>query len=163
MGQRTPSVRNTAMILTMLTAASGSAPPSYQLSTYLMRHCPRGVQDRSWLAEIIGTHPRYGLDRQFIRSKKYQVGSTRDGTQTFGPLYVGSVYQYRAIAENNSSGYQYLKGNHLSGYFDIFRGKMRSLSAEDVAEYAEHLETLRRGMRKGLPDAVESGDNRARV
>ncbi|HVX15922.1 MAG TPA: hypothetical protein VHC22_32360 [Pirellulales bacterium] len=128
------------MELSIHSPATDSQPASYQLSTYLMRHCPRGVQDRSWLAEIVGTHPRYRLERRFIKSQKHQSRSTHDGTQIFAPLYSGKVYQYAAIAENGSSGYQYQKGNHLSGYFIISAaGEMDEITADDAISHAATL------------------------
>lgn len=103
----------------------------YALDAYLMRS-NSAVSDGSWIARIIGRDPKYTLAREFISREKHRSRSTNDGTQTFGPLKEGEIYEYRQIAVENQSGYSYRKHGGISGFFMIRNGEMIELQKIEV-------------------------------
>lgn len=103
----------------------------YALDAYLMRS-NSAVGDGSWVARIVGRDPKYTLAREFVPREKHQSRSTNDGTQTFGPLSEGEIYEYRQIAEENQSGYSYRKHGGLSGFFTIRNGELIELQKIEV-------------------------------
>jgi hypothetical protein len=103
----------------------------YALDAYLMRS-NSAVSDGSWIARIIGRDPKYTLAREFVSREKHQSRSTNDGTQTFGPLKDGEIYEYRQIAVENQSGYSYRKHGGISGFFTIRNGELIELQRIEV-------------------------------
>ncbi len=103
----------------------------YALDAYLMRS-NSAVSDGSWIARIIGRDPKYTLAREFVSREKHQSRSTNDGTQTFGPLREGEIYEYRRFAERNQSGYSYRKHGGMSGFFTIRCGELIEMQKIEV-------------------------------
>ena len=103
----------------------------YYLTTYRMRS-NRGGSDCSWMAEIVGTCPKFRFRRVFVGREVFQSRPTNDGEQTFGPLDEGRIYEYRAVACYGESLYAYSRGIHLSGFFKIVDGKLAFLAIDEV-------------------------------
>jgi len=123
----------------------------YVLDTYLMRS-NSAVSDGSWVARIIGTDARFTFQREFVQRDKNQSRSTNDGTQTFGPLKEGEIYEYRKIAARNQSGYSYRKHGGQSGYFKICDGVFTEIPKMEVLASLECQSTP--SADSGLPGAL---------
>ena len=106
----------------------------FALDTPLMR-TNSAISDRSWVAQITGTNPKYMFERKFIERQRFQSRPTEDGTQTFGPLCPDVIYEYRGIAWPQQSGYSYRRNGGKGGFFRIVDGTLAEVEKCEVLVY----------------------------
>lgn len=108
-----------------------SGDGQFDLTVPLMRS-NRAVRDGSWVARLIGRHPRYKYQREFLKRTKQQDRPTRNGEQVYHGLREGEVYEYRDLMEEGQLAHSYRKGGGESGFFRIVGGGIEFLDAAEV-------------------------------
>lgn len=112
---------------------------------YVLELAPSESMDsvRPWVARIIGTSPKFGLERRFVEVLTDYSGSSRScagrlrGVVYAFPLRVGWVVEAQHYRRTRSK-------RHLTRYFAVVRaGGLEELSAETVAAWAERVEEAR--------------------
>jgi hypothetical protein len=132
----------------------------YALDAYLMRS-NSAVSDKSWVAQITGPDPKYRFTRRFVDRERFQSRRTNDGTQTFGPLRPGEIYEYRNIAGNGESGHSYGRCGGDSGFFVIVDGEIEEVEKCEIltliakATHDERTPTMPNDQAKLLTGEIE--------
>lgn len=53
----------------------------------------------AWVAKIVGPHPKFGLERQFVNSEKHLSRSAKSGFIDF-KIYEAGIYEVRGLQKS---------------------------------------------------------------
>ena len=93
------------------------------------------VGSGAWVAQIVGSHPQFRLERKFVRKERHTSGSGRSGHILFY-LEQPGVYELRSVGTNDLSiAYQARRGGGENIFIELTsEGEVNELPKTEVLE-----------------------------